>query len=149
MNPVDHPHGGGNHQHIGKASTVPRSAVPGQKVGLIAARRVCSISMCLAFPRVLNAANRLVCCAVRSRSRKFRESDRHFSTSHLLCSRPLYTKILCMHPHMPHDHAYTHDALCVMMRLRETAGLLTALSRYIETAVVSLVYSCMFCPLSI
>ncbi len=40
MNPVDHPHGGGNHQHIGKASTVARSAVPGQKVGLIAARRV-------------------------------------------------------------------------------------------------------------
>jgi hypothetical protein len=41
MNPVDHPHGGGNHQHIGKASTIARSAVPGQKVGLIAARRVC------------------------------------------------------------------------------------------------------------
>ncbi|KAJ2812032.1 60S ribosomal protein L2 [Coemansia furcata] len=39
MNPVDHVHGGGNHQHIGKASTVSRSAVPGQKVGLIAARR--------------------------------------------------------------------------------------------------------------
>ncbi|KAJ7122877.1 translation protein SH3-like domain-containing protein [Mycena epipterygia] len=39
MNPVDHPHGGGNHQHIGKASTIARSAVPGQKVGLIAARR--------------------------------------------------------------------------------------------------------------
>ncbi|KAI9475222.1 60S ribosomal protein L2 [Coemansia sp. RSA 989] len=39
MNPVDHVHGGGNHQHIGKASTVARSAVPGQKVGLIAARR--------------------------------------------------------------------------------------------------------------
>ncbi|KAH8985824.1 60S ribosomal protein L2/L8 [Lactarius hatsudake] len=38
-NPVDHPHGGGNHQHIGKASTIARSAVPGQKVGLIAARR--------------------------------------------------------------------------------------------------------------
>jgi len=41
MNPVDHPHGGGNHQHIGHASTVARSAVPGQKVGLVAARRVC------------------------------------------------------------------------------------------------------------
>lgn len=40
MNPVDHPHGGGNHQHIGKASTISRGAVPGQKVGLIAARRV-------------------------------------------------------------------------------------------------------------
>ncbi|CAG8693452.1 12450_t:CDS:1, partial [Acaulospora colombiana] len=40
MNPVDHPHGGGNHQHIGKASTISRQAVPGQKVGLIAARRV-------------------------------------------------------------------------------------------------------------
>ncbi|KAG9050457.1 60S ribosomal protein L2A [Tulasnella sp. UAMH 9824] len=39
MNPVDHPHGGGNHQHIGKASTISRMAVPGQKVGLIAARR--------------------------------------------------------------------------------------------------------------
>ncbi|UZJ54029.1 hypothetical protein CBS101457_003349 [Exobasidium rhododendri] len=39
MNPVDHPHGGGNHQHIGKASTVPRFAPPGQKAGLIAARR--------------------------------------------------------------------------------------------------------------
>jgi large subunit ribosomal protein L8e len=39
MNPVDHPHGGGNHQHIGHASTVSRSCPPGQKVGLIAARR--------------------------------------------------------------------------------------------------------------
>ena len=43
MNPVDHPHGGGNHQHIGKASTVSRQAVPGQKVGLIAARRVSTL----------------------------------------------------------------------------------------------------------
>ena len=39
MNPVEHPHGGGNHQHIGHASTVRRSAPPGAKVGLIAARR--------------------------------------------------------------------------------------------------------------
>ena len=39
MNPVEHPHGGGNHQHIGHASTVSRWAPPGQKVGLIAARR--------------------------------------------------------------------------------------------------------------
>lgn len=39
MNPVEHPHGGGNHQHIGHPSTVSRSAPPGQKVGLIAARR--------------------------------------------------------------------------------------------------------------
>jgi len=39
MNPVDHPHGGGNHQHIGHASTVARGAPPGQKCGLIAARR--------------------------------------------------------------------------------------------------------------
>jgi hypothetical protein len=38
MNPVDHPHGGGNHQHIGKASTISRYAVPGQKAG-----RKCSI----------------------------------------------------------------------------------------------------------
>ena len=32
MNPVEHPHGGGNHQHIGHASTVRRDAPPGQKV---------------------------------------------------------------------------------------------------------------------
>jgi len=39
MNPVEHPHGGGNHQHIGKPSTVKRGASAGKKVGLIAARR--------------------------------------------------------------------------------------------------------------
>lgn len=39
MNPVDHPHGGGNHQHIGFPSTCSRNAPPGRKVGLIAARR--------------------------------------------------------------------------------------------------------------
>nr|CBN08629.1 ribosomal protein L8 [Microcosmus squamiger] len=39
MNPVEHPHGGGNHQHIGSPSTVRRDASPGAKVGLIAARR--------------------------------------------------------------------------------------------------------------
>jgi len=39
MNPVEHPHGGGNKQHIGHASTVSRYAPPGAKVGLIAARR--------------------------------------------------------------------------------------------------------------
>ncbi len=39
MNPVDHPHGGGNQQHIGHPSTVSRYASHGVKVGLIAARR--------------------------------------------------------------------------------------------------------------
>jgi large subunit ribosomal protein L8e len=39
MNPVEHPHGGGNHQHIGHPSTCSRTAPPGQKSGLIAARR--------------------------------------------------------------------------------------------------------------
>ncbi|ESO98792.1 hypothetical protein LOTGIDRAFT_186985 [Lottia gigantea] len=39
MNPVEHPHGGGNHQHIGKPSTVRREIPAGRKVGLIAARR--------------------------------------------------------------------------------------------------------------
>uniref|UniRef100_A0A7S3IM92 60S ribosomal protein L8 n=1 Tax=Strombidium inclinatum TaxID=197538 RepID=A0A7S3IM92_9SPIT len=39
MNPVEHPHGGGNHQHIGHASTVRRDTSRGKKVGLIAARR--------------------------------------------------------------------------------------------------------------
>ena len=39
MNPVDHPHGGGNQQHIGHPSTVSRYAPRGQKAGLVAARR--------------------------------------------------------------------------------------------------------------
>jgi large subunit ribosomal protein L8e len=39
MNPVDHPHGGGNQQHIGHPSTLSRHAPHGQKAGLIAARR--------------------------------------------------------------------------------------------------------------
>ena len=39
MNPVDHPHGGGSHQHVGKPSCVPRGAPPGRKVGNLAARR--------------------------------------------------------------------------------------------------------------
>ncbi|KAJ3425031.1 60S ribosomal protein L8 [Anaeramoeba flamelloides] len=38
-NPVEHPHGGGNHQHIGHPSTISRFASIGQKVGLISARR--------------------------------------------------------------------------------------------------------------
>jgi large subunit ribosomal protein L8e len=39
MNPVEHPHGGGNHQHVGHPTTTARNAPSGQKVGLIAARR--------------------------------------------------------------------------------------------------------------
>jgi large subunit ribosomal protein L8e len=39
MNPVDHPFGGGNQQHIGKPSTIARMTPAGRKVGLIAARR--------------------------------------------------------------------------------------------------------------
>ena len=38
-NPVEHPHGGGNHQHIGHPSTTKRDCSAGKKVGLIAARR--------------------------------------------------------------------------------------------------------------
>jgi len=39
MNPVEHPHGGGNHQHVGHPCTVSRESPAGKKVGLIAARR--------------------------------------------------------------------------------------------------------------
>jgi len=33
MAPVNHPHGGGSHQHVGRPSTVGAGAWPGQKVG--------------------------------------------------------------------------------------------------------------------
>tara|TARA_B100000745_G_scaffold171423_1_gene112390 strand:- start:356 stop:928 length:573 start_codon:yes stop_codon:yes gene_type:complete len=39
MNPVDHPHGGGNHQAVHGPSSVSRTAPPGQKVGNIAPKR--------------------------------------------------------------------------------------------------------------
>lgn len=39
MNPVDHRFGGGNHQHLGRPSTISRYDPPGRKVGKIAARR--------------------------------------------------------------------------------------------------------------
>jgi len=39
MNPVEHPHGGGNHQHVGHPTTVRRDTSRGKKCGLIAARR--------------------------------------------------------------------------------------------------------------
>ncbi|MCY0868799.1 MAG: 50S ribosomal protein L2 [Desulfurococcus sp.] len=39
MNPVDHPHGGGSHQHVGRPTTVARNTPPGRKVGHIAARK--------------------------------------------------------------------------------------------------------------
>jgi len=70
MNPVDHPHGGGNHQHIGKASTIARNAVPGQKVGLIAARRVRWFFLHTQMFGFNLRDFRLVCYVVPSRSRK-------------------------------------------------------------------------------
>lgn len=39
MNPVDHPHGGGSHQHVGKPSTVSRNAPPGRKVGHLSPKK--------------------------------------------------------------------------------------------------------------
>ena len=52
MNPVDHPHGGGNHKHLGKPGTISRFASSGQKVGLIAARRSGLIRGTVAVKRV-------------------------------------------------------------------------------------------------
>jgi len=39
MNPVNHPHGGGGHPHVGKPSTVGRNAPPGRKVGRLSPKR--------------------------------------------------------------------------------------------------------------
>jgi len=39
MNPVDHPHGGGNHPHVGRPSTVSANAPPGQKVGRLSRKK--------------------------------------------------------------------------------------------------------------
>ena len=39
MNPVNHPHGGGGHPHVGRPSTVSRHAPPGMKVGRLSSRK--------------------------------------------------------------------------------------------------------------
>lgn len=39
MNVIDHPFGGGGHQHTGRPKTVARGTSPGRKVGSVAARR--------------------------------------------------------------------------------------------------------------
>eukprot|EP00923_Selenidium_pygospionis_P026346 GHVN01046991.1.p1 GENE.GHVN01046991.1~~GHVN01046991.1.p1 ORF type:complete len:240 (+),score=16.75 GHVN01046991.1:2-721(+) len=39
MNPVDHPHGGGNHQHVGKPTTISKHTHKNARVGLVGARR--------------------------------------------------------------------------------------------------------------
>lgn len=38
-NPVDHPHGGGSHPHVGTQSSVGRNTPPGRKVGNLAPKR--------------------------------------------------------------------------------------------------------------
>ena len=87
MNPVDHPHGGGNHQHIGKASTIARSAVPGQKVGLIAARRVCDFVLSDSV-EFAHSALRLVYSAVPSKSRRRRRVMVSFYTHYFISRTP-------------------------------------------------------------
>lgn len=39
MNAINHPHGGGNHQHVGRPSTVGRGTPPGRKVGRLSPQR--------------------------------------------------------------------------------------------------------------
>ena len=39
MNAVSHPHGGGGHRHVGRASTVSRHAPPGRKVGRLSPKK--------------------------------------------------------------------------------------------------------------
>jgi hypothetical protein len=115
MNPVDHPHGGGNHQHIGKASTIARSAVPGQKVGLIAARRV-SLIWCLDIFPSLSKSFRLVFCVVRSRSRTRKYDHTVYHIRHCPCYAPVLRRDKVLYaPHRRpvtslHARTRTHTA---------------------------------------
>jgi hypothetical protein len=75
MNPVDHPHGGGNHQHIGHASTSSRQDPPGRKVPFLKIYlffliRVC-VCACAESSSTLRSVSlllvALVACAATSR----------------------------------------------------------------------------------
>jgi large subunit ribosomal protein L8e len=46
MNPVDHPHGGGNHQHVGKPTTISRTAPAGKKVNLFPTKHLGRFDCC-------------------------------------------------------------------------------------------------------
>ncbi|GAA96718.1 uncharacterized protein L969DRAFT_97070 [Mixia osmundae IAM 14324] len=76
MNPVESVHGGGNHQHIGKASTFSKDAVAGQKTGLRRARRTVSLSVATSiYARADSLMDGRVSSAVPSASRMFRRSQ--------------------------------------------------------------------------
>ena len=47
MNPVDHPHGGGNHQAVHGPNSISRTAPPGQKVGLFTFPKTAPIKLLL------------------------------------------------------------------------------------------------------
>src|SRR5436190_10827737 len=63
MNPVEHPHGGGNHQHIGKASTVRRGASAGKKVSQSFPYHISLFAtfIHIAFERIMKIAIRTFC----------------------------------------------------------------------------------------
>jgi hypothetical protein len=76
QDPVDHPHGGGNHQHIGKASTISRQAVPGQKGKLhlhIFNSYLSNVLQCFQLVSLLLVV--LVCSVVPSRSRTHKRAS--------------------------------------------------------------------------
>merc|ERR1712205_300792 len=110
MNPVEHPHGGGNHQHIGHPSTVRRDSVPGQKVGLIAARRTPSSAVARRW-------------TTRRRSRVV-EEDRHGATTafdeHVMSRRLPIRQLAC---------AATPTGTCADSMCRHGGGLPDSASR--------------------
>merc|ERR1711862_418060 len=57
MNPVEHPHGGGNHQHVGHPTTVGRASCPGAKVA--SSLRAAQVSSAVAKARSERRRNRV------------------------------------------------------------------------------------------
>ncbi len=71
IQPVDHPFGGGNHQHIGKPSTVSRYAPPGRKV-----RFLFNYLMTLSF----GCKGRSYCCSTNRSYTWYSSSQRRLKT---------------------------------------------------------------------
>jgi hypothetical protein len=61
MNPVDHPHGGGNHQHIGHASTMARDSSAGKKKSS-QTNRMNSVTHLLNYDPFHRSKGRSHCC---------------------------------------------------------------------------------------
>ena len=104
LQPVEHPHGGGNHQHIGKASTVRRDCSAGKKVRRHSFYTLIKLLTCLYVMSMLESlTHRNECCFhVNNKHREMLE--RELSCMCLSATNLKFSMIICIYPQMMTTH---------------------------------------------